>query len=139
MGYSPNPDIIRMTEKVIEQNRLILEMNARLLAVFRACPILISPNQGEHHNACSASVVYRWRSECPHDDQELLKRLPKGEMLKFQSMREDPFPDTVNELTVKSLTLDELRDIMRQVEDGHVMVQTVQPKDLYTGERNYDL
>lgn len=35
--------------------------------------------------------------------------------------------------------LENLRNIMRQVEDGHVMWQTVQPKHLYTGERNYKL
>ena len=27
----PNPDLIRLTEKVVEQNRLIIEMNATLL------------------------------------------------------------------------------------------------------------
>lgn len=84
-------------------------------------------------------LVYRWRSECSADDQKLLRRLPVGEMIQFQTMRLDPFPDTFNELTVKTLTLEQLRNIMRKVEDGHVMVQTVQPKHLYTGERDFDL
>ena len=86
-----------------------------------------------------AGLVYRWRSECPADDQELLSRLPLGEMLKFESLRESPRPDTVNEITVRTLTLEQLRTIMRAMPDGHVMVQTVQPKDIYTGDRNYDL
>ena len=36
-------------------------------------------------------------------------------------------------------TLDEIRDVMRHVVDGHVMWQTVQPVAEYTGERDYEL
>jgi hypothetical protein len=85
------------------------------------------------------SLVYCWRSECAADDHAVLKRLPVGEIIKYQTKRLEPFPDTVNELTVKTLTLEQLRNIMRKVEDGHVMVQTVQPQHLYTGERDDDL
>jgi hypothetical protein len=60
-------------------------------------------------------------------------------MIEFRTMRLDSLPDTINELTVNTLTLEQLRDIMRKVVDGHVMVQTVQPKHLYTGERDFDL
>ena len=83
--------------------------------------------------------VYRWRAECPANNEALIKLLPHGELLKYQSLRLAPFPDTTSEAEVKSLTLEDMRNIMRQVPDGHVMAQTVQPKDLYTGERNYDL
>jgi hypothetical protein len=84
-------------------------------------------------------LVYWWRSECVADDHELLKRLPVGEMIKFQTKRLDAFPDTISELTVKTLTLQQLRNIMRKVVDGHVMAQTVQPRHLYTGRRDFDL
>ena len=87
----------------------------------------------------TGDVVYRWRSECAHDNDEVLKRLPECERLRFQSLRQDPFPDTICELTADSITLEELRDLMREIEDGHVMVQTVQPKDHYTGERDFTL
>ena len=89
--------------------------------------------------ASTEPLVYCWRSENCVDDNAVLRRLPKGEMLRFQSVRESSLPDTVNELTVKTLTLEQLRNIMRKVEDGHVMWQTVQPKHLYTGERDHDL
>lgn len=89
--------------------------------------------------AGSGASVYRWRAECPADDHELLKRLPAGELVKYQSLRIAPFPDTTSEAEVKSFTLEDMRNVMRQVPDGHVMVQTVQPKGLYTGERNYNL
>lgn len=86
------------------------------------------------------SIVYRWRAECPIDNERLLALLPPYELLKFDSVIQDArFPDTETELTVWSLSLEHLQDIMRQVPDGHIMVQTVQPKDRYTGERNYNL
>jgi hypothetical protein len=93
---------------------------------FSAAPVCETP----------AEKVYRWRSECAADDAEVLKRIPSGELIKFESQPQNLAPDTLSEITVKSLTLEELRNIMRQVPDGHVMVQTVQPKHLYTGERN---
>jgi hypothetical protein len=37
----PNKDIIRMTEKILEQNQVILDMNARLLAVFQSPALVI--------------------------------------------------------------------------------------------------
>ena len=91
--------------------------------------------------------VYRWRAECSVDDEELLKRIPSDELIEFRTVRKMPnAPITPNilecllsEVTLKSLTLDELRSIMRDIPDGHVMVQTVQPKDRYTGERDFHL
>jgi hypothetical protein len=42
------------------------------------------------------------------------------------------------EVTIDTwLSLDELRGVLREVQDGHVMVQTVQPVDLYTGARDF--
>jgi hypothetical protein len=37
------------------------------------------------------------------------------------------------------LSLEELRDTMRRVVDGHVMVQTVARHNEYMGERDYDI
>ncbi len=37
------------------------------------------------------------------------------------------------------LELDEIKDILRKIEDGHVMLQTIQPIEKYTGERDYKL
>ena len=38
-----------------------------------------------------------------------------------------------------NISLEQLRNAMRRVTDGLVMVQTVAPKDEYTGERNCSL
>lgn len=91
--------------------------------------------------------VYRWVAECPIDDEELLKRIPSDELIEFRTVQRMPNAPTtptildclLSEAKVRSLTLDQLRDIMRDIPDGHVMVQTVQPKDRFTGERNFDL
>lgn len=36
----PNQDVIRMTEKILDQNKQILEMNAKLLAAFSNPPMI---------------------------------------------------------------------------------------------------
>ncbi len=46
-------------------------------------------------------------------------------------------PEFVMELT-STLTLEELLDVIWQLEDGHVMYETVQPIERYTGERVRD-
>lgn len=37
------------------------------------------------------------------------------------------------------LSLEEVQDSIRAVEDSHVMLQTVQPIERYTGERDYNI
>lgn len=41
----PNPDVIRLTEKIVDQNRQILEMNKRLLSVLQAQPMVVTPER----------------------------------------------------------------------------------------------
>ena len=55
---------------------------------------------------------------------------PDGEVIQI--------PDAVVEFEA-NLTLDQVRDLMRRVEDAHVGVQTVQLKEDYTGERDWNL
>jgi hypothetical protein len=82
--------------------------------------------------------VYRYRAELPSDSDELLKRLPAGEFVEFHAVEDLRFIDAqFVEIHLRSLSLDELRDLMRDVPDGHVMVQTVQPSELFTGEREH--
>ncbi|MBW4627667.1 MAG: CHAT domain-containing protein [Brasilonema octagenarum HA4186-MV1] len=85
----------------------------------------------------SREYVFRFRSECEHDVDELCEILGKR-IRKIIKRNEYRLPDMEVEIDV-ALSLKELRDAMRKVEDGHVMVQTVAPKDKYTGERNYSL
>jgi hypothetical protein len=81
--------------------------------------------------------VFKFRAEC-EIDVERLRRVLGNKVLRVVKTVEAPFPDTVVELHA-NLSLEELRNAMRQVEDGHVMVQTVAPAEKYTGERNFEL
>ena len=84
-----------------------------------------------------ADRVYRFRAECQHDVDEL--RCLLGARLDRITMTiEPPFPDVEVELEI-GLSLEELRDEMRRVVDGHVMVQTLARSEEYTGERDYKL
>ncbi|PIF60055.1 lipopolysaccharide core heptose(II) kinase RfaY [Flavobacterium sp. 2] len=79
---------------------------------------------------------YKFRAECEIDVDELRKIMGR-KCLKINK-EIGVFPDTnVNLLT--TLDLNELRNEMRKIDDGHVMIQTVALKEVYTGERDYDL
>jgi hypothetical protein len=80
---------------------------------------------------------YRFRAECQRDVNELC-RLLNTQPHAITTELTAGFPD-VEAAIVIVLSLEQLRDVMRQVEDGHVMVQTVAPTQDYTGKRNYDL
>lgn len=81
---------------------------------------------------------YKFRAETASDVYRL------GEILGFRveamSLRRPKadFADVEVELETW-LTLEQLRDTMRRVKDGHVMLQTVQLPESYTGERDYTL
>jgi len=97
---------------------------------------------------------YRFRAECMRDVKELEKVLQKAgvypiwgshEPLKngkkwvnrFITERDKEFPD-VEVWAQSAMEIEELRDYMRMVDDGHVMVQTLNYTFLYTGERDCD-
>lgn len=72
-------------------------------------------------------MKFKFKAELPPDVDELLKIIPKKE-IKFI----DRFPginfigETIVIELADSLQLEDLRNYMRQVKDGHLMVQTVQ-------------
>jgi hypothetical protein len=102
-------------------------------------PIIHSKYENRQNNGVGvrAKNAYRFRAECQHDVDEL-RRILGGKFDRITIANTPPFPDVEVELEVE-LTLEELRDVMRGVVDGHVMLQTVAPYDEYTGERDYDL
>ncbi|MBT4361428.1 MAG: hypothetical protein HOD11_10725 [Candidatus Marinimicrobia bacterium] len=82
---------------------------------------------------------YRCRAEIEADVDELVKILPPKYSHTVKVMRSNPlFPDVVVDI-ITPLMVDQLRDVMRKVADGHVMVQTVAPLDYYTGERDFSI
>jgi hypothetical protein len=84
-----------------------------------------------------ADRVYRFRAECQHD-VDTLRCLLGLKVDKITMSQEPPFPDVEVSLET-ALSLEELRDVMRRVVDGHVMVETVARGEAYTGERAYEL
>ncbi|MBP2171072.1 hypothetical protein J2125_004264 [Erwinia toletana] len=84
----------------------------------------------------AAARHYKFRSECSHDVDEL-RKLMGADIISIQTQMQY-FPDNDVDL-ITSLNLDEVRDRMRQIVDGHVMLQTVQYYYNYTGERDYEL
>ena len=91
----------------------------------------------------------RFRAETLSDVLGLLQ-LPDGDSAKmFQNMRQititpatidgapGNLPDVDVELETK-MSLEGVREMMRKVRDGHVMVQSLNYAEDYTGERNYD-
>jgi hypothetical protein len=80
---------------------------------------------------------YRFRAKCQRDVNELC-RLLTTEPYTITTQLTAGFTDVEAELVI-GLSLEQLRDVIRQVEDGHVMVQTVARRQDYSGQRNYDL
>jgi hypothetical protein len=102
--------------------------------------------------------TYKFRAECQDDCEQLFMLLqgapnnrahpdiktPKcarrGELLRVliePHLMDGRFcGDTTVEMDLDTLTLEDLRELMRQIVDSHVMLQTVQPITLYTGERD---
>jgi hypothetical protein len=79
-------------------------------------------------------MIYRFRAECFRDVAELIESLESYTI----TLQREKEPDVEVELQT-SLDMEALRDLMRQIEDSHVMIQTLTLKEQYTGERNYDL
>ena len=102
-------------------------------------PVMLSNsgNQAGIGTNLGPNRVYRFRAECQADVDEL-RRLLGTKIDRITIVNSPPFPDVEVEVEV-DLSLEELRDTMRRVVDGHVMVQTVARHNEYTGERDYDI
>ena len=81
--------------------------------------------------------VFKFRAECINDVDRLKDVLRKrGERIRMTIDEEPPWIDVVVEMETTE-SLDGIKQAMRKVIDGHVMLQTIAPKDEYTGERRY--
>jgi hypothetical protein len=82
-------------------------------------------------------MQYKFRAECQYD-VDVFKYGNEHEISNLKIENDKDFPDVY--VTFDSdLPLEEIIYLMREVEDGHVMYQTLRPIQEYTGERNYDL
>lgn len=80
---------------------------------------------------------YKFRAECEHDANKLRKRLGM-KCFKIVKTIKYYFPDAVVDLYT-TLSLEEIRDVIREIPDGHVMLETVALTEEYTGERTFHL
>ena len=79
---------------------------------------------------------YKFRAECVHDIFELAKALPQGfVMLEIEPAGVVGLPDAVATITLKKMSLGDLRKAMKTVPDSHVMIETVTSPEAYTGKR----
>ncbi len=88
------------------------------------------------------SIRVKFRAEAEHDVSELKKLLPPAmcASMKICPLFTEPFtpPDVEVEIDlVEPYSVRSLRETMRSVEDGHVMVESMDEIDLYDSER-YD-
>jgi hypothetical protein len=84
---------------------------------------------------------FKFRAECLTDVFLFFNYCPEGSVKDIQYNSLDlieGYPDVEISLESK-LKLSDFRQICSKIEDGHVMLQTIQPIDSYTGERNYEL
>lgn len=85
--------------------------------------------------------AFKLRAEGQCDADALMNALGDNYadfMVEQASIDGVPIPD-VDIAILSPLSLDEIRDIIRTIPDSHVMLQTVQLEQDYTGERDYDL
>lgn len=84
---------------------------------------------------------YKFRAECLTDVFLFFNYCPQGSVKNIEHNKLEGIeraPDA--EVSFESeLTLSDFRQICAIIEDGHVMLQTIQPIVSYTGERDYEL
>lgn len=83
--------------------------------------------------------IFRFRAEYIVDARALLRRIPSRSLISFDSITLEQLPDVVCQIKVRGFNLEAMREFCRTIPDGHVMLQTIQLRKQYTGERNYDL
>lgn len=86
-----------------------------------------------------AGAVFRFRADCGTDVLRLVKRCERFCIMDFAMKRAGNYPDFNARIRLLRGGLAEIRQACRQVPDGHVMLQTLQPEDSYTGERDTTL
>jgi ABC-type uncharacterized transport system permease subunit len=82
-------------------------------------------------------MKYKFRAECSQDAEQF-KHENREAISDYEIQKVEGYPDVY--VTFDSyLELSEIIELMRDIDDGHVMYQTVKPIEEYTGERNYEL
>ena len=80
---------------------------------------------------------FKLRAECFQDVVEFINKVPK-KVWQIKVEQEDFLPDMVFEFS-SEMTLQEIILVLSKIQDGHVMMDTINPIEKYTGERRYGL
>jgi hypothetical protein len=80
---------------------------------------------------------YKLRAESLNDVVQFIQN-EYSHMKNFNMKRDELFPDVDFEFET-DLTLDEIIFKLKNINDSHVMYQTIKPINEYTGSRNYEL
>ena len=86
-------------------------------------------------------TTFKFRCEFPHDAAEFY-RVANEHIYTMTIEADHKVPGGLDpEVTVEvgGISLDELRTIMATIVDGHVMVETIELVENYTGDRKYKL
>lgn len=76
--------------------------------------------------------TYKFRAECIHDVLEFMGKAKFQYDIKIE--RKSLFPDVVVEISTKE-SISTIKAIFNDIPDTHVIIETIQLKKLYTGER----
>ncbi|MCG3175401.1 MAG: hypothetical protein MOGMAGMI_00330 [Candidatus Omnitrophica bacterium] len=76
--------------------------------------------------------TYKFRAECIHDVLEFMKKVKFEYDVKIK--RKGSFPDVIVEIATKE-SIESIVSIFKKIPDSHVILETIQPKKLYTGDR----
>lgn len=81
-------------------------------------------------------TTYKLKAECVRDILNFINQLVNhGIKANFGSIN-----TLYNELVFETkITLDQIKALIRKVPEGQLMLQTVQPLEQYTGERDWDI
>lgn len=85
-------------------------------------------------------MLYKLRAECKHDVKQLSCILSQftitEEKIDECNINGIPIPDVEYTFDVNQ-TIEEVIEIIKDIPDSHVMYQTIETIDKYTGERKY--
>ena len=84
--------------------------------------------------AVSLPIDYQFRAECQNDVDEFKALLSEDDQERLTMFPDPMLPDVDCELS-SYLSLDELRKLMGQITDSHVMVESLNLASAYTGDR----
>lgn len=81
-------------------------------------------------------MKYKLRAECSQDVVNFLNNV-HSQLSSFKMIKDTDFPDVEFEFET-DLDFEEILRAMLFLDDAHVMLQTVEKIDKYTGERYYE-